>query len=230
MGISGQANTNANDGTITKFGWKAQNKSILMFSGEAYNVEMGVTNELFSSERHMTANCNFNATPEDHLDFDDNSPNGGTTSGTQNFTTFARLLAAPKPAPNTPSINNGRSLFVNTGCALCHTPSLPTAVSDLPGLSQQQANLYSDLLVHGMGRGLADGIQQGNAGPDEFRTAPLWGLGQRIFFLHDGRTKDLLAAIAAHASQGSEANTVIALFGQLSQSQQQDVLNFLRSL
>jgi CxxC motif-containing protein (DUF1111 family) len=81
-----------------------------------------------------------------------------------------------------------------------------------------------------MGTGLADGITQGTAGPDEFRSAPLWGLGQRIFFLHDGRTNDLMQAIQAHQSSGSEANTVISNFENLSASEQQDILNFLRSL
>jgi len=81
-----------------------------------------------------------------------------------------------------------------------------------------------------MGTRLADHITQGSAGPDEFRTAPLWGVGQRAFFLHDGRTSDLLQAILAHSSQGSEANGVIAAFHQLNTSRQQDILNFLRSL
>ena len=81
-----------------------------------------------------------------------------------------------------------------------------------------------------MGSNLADGVSQGGAGPDEFRSAPLWGLGQRIFFLHDGRTADLLEAIKEHASSGSEANGVISNFRQLSPQQKQDLLNFLRSL
>ena len=76
--------------------------------------------------------------------------------------------------------------------------------------------LYSDLLVHHMGTRLADGITQGGAGPDEFRTAPLWGLGQRVFFLHDGRTSNLVQAIQYHASQGSEANQVVQNFAALS--------------
>jgi CxxC motif-containing protein (DUF1111 family) len=113
---------------------------------------------------------------------------------------------------------------------LCRTPTLETSGSPIASLSLQQANLFSDLLVHHMGSGLADGITQGNAGPDEFRTAPLWGLGQRIFFLHDGRTADLMQAIQAHRSQGSEANTAIANFNSLTVQQQQDLLNFLRSL
>ena len=86
------------------------------------------------------------------------------------------------------------------------------------GLRNQTANLFSDLLVHNMGV-LGDGISQGGAGPNEFRTAPLWGVGQRIHFLHDGRTSDLLQAIAAHANNGadtgSEAVQVITNFNGL---------------
>jgi CxxC motif-containing protein (DUF1111 family) len=81
-----------------------------------------------------------------------------------------------------------------------------------------------------MGETLADGISQGNAGPDQFRTAPLWGVGQRVFFLHDGRTSDLLEAIKQHASSGSEANAVIHRFNRLRNSEKQDLINFLRSL
>ena len=81
-----------------------------------------------------------------------------------------------------------------------------------------------------MGTGLADNVSQGGAGGDQFRTAPLWGLGQRIFLLHDGRTTSLVRAISDHGSNGSEANTVEQNFDNLSTSQQQDLLNFLRSL
>jgi len=81
-----------------------------------------------------------------------------------------------------------------------------------------------------MGTRLADRISQGKAAGDEFRTAPLWGVGQRIFFLHDGRTTDLLQAIQAHSSSGSEANTVVQRFNNLGAQDQQDLLNFLRSL
>jgi CxxC motif-containing protein (DUF1111 family) len=81
-----------------------------------------------------------------------------------------------------------------------------------------------------MGRGLADGITQGGAGPDEFRTAPLWGVGQRVFFLHDGRTTDLVKAIEAHRSRDSEASRIIDRFNRLPREQQQDIVNFLRAL
>jgi CxxC motif-containing protein (DUF1111 family) len=97
-------------------------------------------------------------------------------------------------------------------------------------LSNQTANLFSDLLVHHMGKGLADGITQGAAGPDEFRTAPLWGAGQRVFFLHDGRTTNLLEAIREHRSHGSEANKVVEHFDKLSTQEQQEIIDFLRSL
>ena len=97
-------------------------------------------------------------------------------------------------------------------------------------LRDQPVNLFSDLLLHDMGTTLADGISQGQAGPREFRTAPLWGLGQRLFFLHDGRTSDLIVAIRQHASEGSEANRVVGNFQRMPERDKQDLLNFLRSL
>ena len=98
------------------------------------------------------------------------------------------------------------------------------------GLSQAQANLFSDLALHHMGRKLADGISQGNAGPDQFRTSPLWGLGQRVFFLHDGRTSNLMQAVREHQSQGSEANQVIYNFENLPRRDKENLILFLRSL
>ena len=162
------------------------------------------------------------------------------TTAIQSFGNFQRFLAPPKPSTNTPggaeSIARGRSQFESTGCALCHTPTLRTGNSTVVALKYRDANLFSDLLVHDMGPGLADGVTQGQAGPREFRSAPLWGLGQRIFFLHDGRTSDLLEAISEHRSgstrlgDASEANEVIWIFNNLRESQKQDMLNFLRSL
>jgi hypothetical protein len=243
LGISGHPNRDGNDGAIARFGWKAQNKSLEIFAGEAYNVEMGVTNELFQNERAspdeaqhggLPASCRLNATPEDGTNTTA-SPDSGVPSDVVQFAMFMRLLAPPTPSTSNPggeqSIANGRRVFAAIGCAMCHTATLATGASKItPGLSQVNANLFSDLLVHHMGSNLADGISQGTAGPDEFRSAPLWGLGQRIFLLHDGRTTDLLDAIREHASQGSEANGVIHNFSRLSPQQQQDLLNFLRSL
>jgi CxxC motif-containing protein (DUF1111 family) len=241
--LSGNANRSANDGTITRFGWKAQNKSLLMFAGEAYNVEMGVTNQLFPQERDETPGCVFNPTPEDTSNFTTTSPpnsnpNIAALSDIEAFADFMRMLAPPTPAPDTASTVKGRALFAKVGCAFCHTPSLTTgkaiasgsATSPSVALSNQPVHLFSDLLVHHMGRDLADGITQGSAGPEEFRTAPLWGVGQRIFFLHDGRTTDLVKAIEAHRSPDSEANQTIEAFNRLSVEQRQDIINFLRAL
>jgi CxxC motif-containing protein (DUF1111 family) len=230
--ITGQTNNNGNDGTIARFGWKAQNKSLLLFAGEAYNVEQGVTNELFPTERDETPSCQFAGTPNDFIHTDATDPIG-TLSNLEEFAIFMRFLAPPTPSADMPggsmSIANGSNLFSAVGCAFCHTRSFTTGDSSVAALRQQPVNLFSDLLVHDIGIGLADGVSQGQAGPREFRTAPLWGLGQRIFFLHDGRTTDLLAAIRAHRSPGSEANVVIAGFNALGEWQKQDLLNFLRS-
>ena len=228
LGIAGRQNRNGNDGTIARFGWKAQNKSLLLFSGEAYNVEQGVTNELFGDERDPDPACRFNPLPED---FTTPGYTGKTSvpSNIDKFAFFMRVLAPAVPAPETPSIAAGAATFNTIGCALCHTPSLRTGTTHIAALSNQTAYLYSDLLVHHMGTGLADGITQGGAGPDEFRTAPLWGLGQRLFFMHDGRTSDLVQAIQAHASSGSEANAVEASYEALPDEAKQDLLNFLRS-
>jgi CxxC motif-containing protein (DUF1111 family) len=242
VGVGGTFNHNGNDGTISRFGWKAQNKSLEIFAGEAYNVEQGVSNELFTQERPLPGEdqvsglpsaCRVNATPEDHTNF--NTTAIGTLSDTVQFAMFMRLLAPPTPSTTVPggatSIANGRSLFNSIGCAVCHTASLTTTASAFtPSLGNATANLFSDIEIHHMGNGLKDNVGQGGAGGDQFRTAPLWGLGQRIFFMHDGRTKDLLQAIEEHDSSGSEAITVESNFDFLSASQKQDVLNFLRSL
>jgi CxxC motif-containing protein (DUF1111 family) len=231
--ISGQPNKNGNDGTVARFGWKAQNKSLLLFSGEAYNVEMGITNELFQTERDESPACQFATVPNDVTNLAGATP-ALTLSAIEKFSFFMRFLAPPLPSADTPggadSIARGRNLFGGTGCALCHTPALATGNSSVAALRNQPVNLYSDLLIHNMGHGLADGVSQGQAGPAEFRTAPLWGLGQRLFFLHDGRTPDLLQAIQEHRGVGSEANTVVRSFNDLGARQQQDLLNFLRSL
>jgi CxxC motif-containing protein (DUF1111 family) len=241
--LSGNANRSGNDGTITRFGWKAQNKSLLMFAGEAYNVEMGVTNELFPQERDETPGCVFNATPEDTVNFTptpvpSGNSNTAVVSDIEAFADFMRMLAPPTPASSTPAVESGRGAFAKIGCTLCHTPSMTTGKAIASGsstkpsaaLSNQTVNLFSDLLVHHMGNGLADGITQGNAGPDEFRTAPLWGVGQRVFFLHDGRTTNLVEAIRAHKSHGSEANKVVDRFNRLTVQEQQEIIDFLRSL
>jgi CxxC motif-containing protein (DUF1111 family) len=231
--MSGQTNNNGNDGTVARFGWKAQNKSLLLFSGEAYNVEMGVTNELFQTERDETPGCMMASHPNS-ITNTEATTTIDTLSAIEKFSFFMRLLAPPTSSPNpqggAASIANGKTLFTTVGCALCHTPSFTTGNSAIAALRNKKVDLFSDLLVHDMGVGLADGVSQGQAGPRDFRTAPLWGLGQRIFFLHDGRTTDLAEAIGAHQSGGSEANAVIGNYLGLQEQAKQDLLNFLRSL
>jgi CxxC motif-containing protein (DUF1111 family) len=236
--VSGQPNSNGNDGTIARFGWKGQNKSLLLFAGEAYNVEMGITNELFQTERNEYGPCQYTSTPNDTTNND--AVDGiGALSGFEKFAIFMRMLAPPTPSADSPggapSITRGAAVFNAVGCAACHTPAMRTGNASIAALRNQVANLYSDLMIHDMGPGLADGVSQGQAGPRDFRTAPLWGLGQRLFFLHDGRTSDLIVAIQAHASgstrtsDASEANLVVAGFNALKETQKQDLLNFLRS-
>jgi CxxC motif-containing protein (DUF1111 family) len=233
LGISGALNRSANDGTVTRFGWKAQNKSLLLFAGEAYNVEMGVTNLLFNTERDEAPGCSPLSSPNSYWNI------GGLVDQAvfddiTNFANFMRFLAAPTPVPATST--QGTNQFVSIGCANCHTPTLKTGPSQFAGLANQTIHPYSDFALHHMGPGLADQVSQGLAAGDQFRTAPLWGLGQRLFFLHDGRETDLMKVIAAHASNAnsqfpaSEANQVIQNFNNLGNNDQQAILNFLRSL
>jgi CxxC motif-containing protein (DUF1111 family) len=253
LGINGRLNTSGNDGTVTKFGWKAQNKSLLIFAGEAYNVEQGVSNEVFTNERSAVAGCVFNPTPEDGISTSEE------ISDVVGFANFMRFSAPPEPAPLSASATSGSAAFDSIGCVHCHSRSLTSDESPFGGMSSVTYHPFSDFAVHHMGSTLADGVNQGGAGPGDFRTAPLWGVGQRLFFLHDGRTSDLFQAIQAHTSPGntcvttqnfqqfnangiwfqpfvqsqlcaSEANAVVAKYNALSATKQQDVLNFLRSL
>ena len=256
VGVAGSFNHNGNDGTITRFGWKAQNKSLHIFAGEAYNVEMGISNLLFPQDRPLPgedsdaqggvglpANClnlSGGGYPED-------TNNPGSTGpaildDVSAFADFMRTLAPPPTGgvvnnvtgqtASATSIANGKADFIAVGCAVCHNTSPGTTQkSNITGsLSNAAVNSFSDIEIHHMGTGLADNVSQGGAGGDQFRSAPLWGLGQRIFLLHDGRTTNLITAINDHGSNGSEANTALNNAAALNIGQQQDLLNFLRSL
>ncbi len=260
LGIGGVPNRSANDGTITRFGWKAQNKSLAMFAGEAYNVEMGVTNDIFPTRTNEVPACSQGVNePNDITRVDDNDSRNQAFNNPLHmladwleFAIFMRELAPPDPVPFSASAQRGQQLFgidaghPGIGCSLCHTPMMITGPqNDTEALQNVPAHLYSDLLIHHMGSGLADNVTQGLATGDMFRTTPLWGVGQRIFFLHDGRTSDLLTAIAAHATidnaghdsrdsnkgyPPSEAIMVIQKFNALSPPDKQAILDFLRSL
>jgi CxxC motif-containing protein (DUF1111 family) len=254
LGISGAFNHNGNDGTISRFGWKAQNKSLHIFTGEAYNVEMGITNLLFPQDRPLPGEDGGGASgltgfPSTCLNLaggypeDTNNPGQTGSAILDDVSAFANFMRGLAPPPTgsvvlngatvaASSISNGASLFSSIGCATCHNPTPGTTQkSKITGsLGSAPVNAYSDFEIHHMGTTLTDNVAQGGAGGDQFRTAPLWGLGQRIFLLHDGRTTSLLTAIEDHDSRGSEATTVEGNFDNLNSSQQQDLLNFLRSL
>lgn len=247
--VGGTFNRSPNDGTISRFGWKAQNKSLELFAGEAYNVEQGVTSELFTQERPtpeenrdqmtgLAVQCRLNPTPEDRTNIAAVSFPEETPSDVTMFAIFMRLLAPPVENPGTPLSNpnysrvlNGSTIFTDIGCGSCHRTSFTAEESEItPDMNSATARLFSDLEIHHMGDGLADNIVQGNAGADQFRTAPLWNVGQRLFFLHDGRATTLMDAIDAHSSTGSEANSVILNYNALSTSDKQDLIYYLRSL
>jgi CxxC motif-containing protein (DUF1111 family) len=245
FGIFGNVNRNGNDGTVTRFGWKAQNKSLLLFSGEAYNVEQGISNELFPDERgeagvpDPVACHGIVTTPQDTVKYNYSGPQA-VLDDIGNFANFMRFLA---PAARVTAYGNvtsaqiadGEVAFNKAGCSVCHVMSMTTGNHTTQALRYQTVNLFSDLLVHDVGTG--DGIAQGLASGAQFRTAPLWGVGQRLFFLHDGRTSDLVEAVNAH---DGEAKRVIHNFNGLSvgrdapsnlnATERQNVLNFLRSL
>jgi CxxC motif-containing protein (DUF1111 family) len=229
LGISGSVNRNGNDGTVTRYGWKAQNKSPLMFAGEAYNVEQGVTNELFPTERDETPGCVFNATPEDYTNLTATTTTAAM-SDIVGFGQFMRYLASPPPPQLNASAQRGSQVFAQIGCVLCHTQTLQTGNVGSAALSNKAVQLFSDLAIHNMGQGLNDNVTQGLAQGTDWRTAPLWGLSSRLFFLHDGRASDIPTAIEAHASTGSEATQVVNGYNALTAQQKQDLLNFLQSL
>ena len=136
-----------------------------------------------------------------------------------------RLAAGPTPAPPTASTTRGQEVFTNVGCNLCISRNM------LPQVDLQQSEQCNIFSVQRRcsprhGAELTDGIVQGNVTGGEFHTAPLWGIGQRLFFLHDGRTSNLYQAITAHAGNGFEGNAVVANFEMLSAADQQALFEF----
>jgi CxxC motif-containing protein (DUF1111 family) len=239
LGISARVNRGPNDDRVGRFGWKAQNVSLEVFSAEAFAVEQGQTNMTFPNESDEAASCQFDRVPNIARTVD--AQGMPAVDFTERAALFMQFLAPSMPHATipggAPSIQRGRTAFETVGCAMCHTPTLRSrAEADYPALANQDVNLFSDLALHNMGPGLADDVVQGRAGGDEFRTAPLWGVGTRAFFLHDGRTSNIIEAIRAHRSAGnrrygpSEANAVIDSYDALPATAQQDLVNFLRSL
>ncbi len=218
-GIAGRPNIS--NGVIGRFGWKAAVPTLLNCVGLAMVNELGVTNYLFPNEmlpqgQPIPPGCKVTGDPED--------VGAPRLSGLLFFTTY---LGPPPRGPITDALLRGEAVFTQVGCALCHTPSMKTGPHQIEALNEKDVPLYSDLLTHYMGGALDDRIIEGAVGGGRWRTAPLWGLRARKFFLHDGRTSELGAAIGLH---GGEASGVRAQFLALPPNQKGDLVAFLRSL
>jgi CxxC motif-containing protein (DUF1111 family) len=217
---------------VGRFGWKAQQATLLSFSADASVNEMGLTNRFLPLENAPNGNqallavCDTVADPEDHA-----GPDGLHAIDRQ--TDFQRLSAPPPQTPR--SGMSGATVFDNVGCAACHVASFTTGPSPVAALSNQTFRPYSDFLLHDMGSTLGDGIVQGDAAELEMRTTPLWGLQSRapVGLLHDGRatggsaTDNLREAILAH---DGEAFASRQAFAALATAQQDQVIAFLLSL
>jgi CxxC motif-containing protein (DUF1111 family) len=230
FGIGGRAavvtDPTTGEQRVGRFGWKAQQATLLAFSADAYANEMGVTNRFFPTENapngRQAALAQFDhvADPEDVVD-----PATGR-GAIDRAADFMRLLAPPPRLPLSRSAAVGERLFADTGCAQCHQPTLQTGASPVAALDRKVVALYSDLLLHDMGE-LGDGIAQAGAQVREMRTAPLWGLRFRTPFLHDGRATTVDAAIRAH---DGEAALVRDRYLRLPPEQQRQLRDFLAAL
>ncbi len=204
---------------VGKFGWKAGVPSLAVFPADAYLNEMGITSPLFPNESCPQGDCTLlAANPRPDLNDDG--------ADVDEFTNFMTFLAPPPAPPRSRSLAYGAMLFAGIGCTDCHTPTLQTGATPVAALSRKTFHPYSDFLLHDMGS-LGDGIAQGDAGPREMRTAPLWGLGQVTNYLHDGRTTSVESAILAHDGQGARA---AHRFQALRADQKQRLVTFLKSL
>jgi CxxC motif-containing protein (DUF1111 family) len=222
-GISGRVGRTP-DGRLARFGRKAEFATIQEFIETALLLEMGLTTPRRSEETSLNGRPlppGSDPAPDPEVD----------RATVELLTAFVRFLAAPAPATpasraHADTLEMGRGLFTNLGCAACHTPSLAPGADSLPALHRKTVSLYSDLLLHDMGAALAD-VCGHTATPSELRTELLMGVRYRDRFLHDGRTADLREAILAHGGEGQGARDA---FAKLPWVQQQYVVVFLQSL
>lgn len=211
---------------IGRFGWKAQHATLLAFSGDAYVNEMGVTSRLFPVENAPNGRADLLALYDKVPDVEDAVDPATGKSDIDHAADFMRLLAPPPPVRATASSLAGARLFDQARCTACHVPALFTGANRIAALSHQPVRLYSDLLLHDMGR-LGDGIAQDGAQGGEMRTAPLWGLRARTTFLHDGRATSVRQAIEQHDGQGAPARR---RFDGMKPAEQKQLLDFLQTL
>lgn len=208
------------DVLIGRFGMKARIATLDDFAADALQGDMGITSPLRPSE-----------IPNPDGLLDDDKPGVDVTADSVNARAmYTRLLAIPARKSGS---DQGPSLFEQAKCAVCHVPSLHTR-ADYPiaVLADIDAPIYTDMLLHDMGLGLSDSLSDGDgeAGPRDWRTAPLLGLQFYQTFLHDGRAHSVEEAILAHESDGSEASEAVQLYRSLSDSQKNVLLDFVESL
>jgi CxxC motif-containing protein (DUF1111 family) len=220
---------------LGRFGWKAGEPTIIDQSAAAAAGDIGLSNPLMP---FPSGDCTAAQT------FCLNAPNGDSERGggfelsgelLDLVTFYAKNLAVPaRRGPGDATVLKGKALFYNLGCAACHKPSFTTgAAKDQPHLSGQLIWPYSDFLLHDMGEGLADGRPEGEADGNEWRTAPLWGVGLtevvngHTFLLHDGRARNAEEAILWH---GGEAQKARDGYTKLSEEDREALLKFVNSL
>ena len=196
--------------SVGKFGWKDQVPTLFQFSGDAYLNEMGITNPEFPLEQVPQGNPAFIApcdgNPVEPGDVEDDGDD------VQAFADFMSFLAPPPPPNITGQAHSGSTIFSQCGCDGCHVRSLVSGPSPVAALANQTYQPFSDFLVHDMGT-LGDNIPgNGNVGPREMRTAPLWGLHfvAPNHLLHDGRATSVTDAIMQHDGQGAAARDAFA--------------------
>ena len=205
-----------------RFGWKAQQATLLAFSGDAYRNEMGITNDLFPDEVALGISLEQMRLCNPKRGIQDVRDRVTGRRGIDNFENFMRLLAPIAPARLEPE---GEGLFSAIGCAACHTPSMMTGASANPVFDRKVVRLFSDLLLHDVGTG--DGIEQAAARGEEIRTPALWGLRFRRPLMHDGGSATVLDAVKRH---GGEAKGSVERFEALSRLERERLLRFLGAL
>ncbi len=232
QGLNGRPNYVRDDigqrTALGRFGWKANQPSVRQQIAAAFHGDMGVTSSLYIEENCPPVQTACRAMPPG------NRPELLDYSWDElNFWSVA-LDAPPARDQDNPQIIRGRETFEKARCAQCHVPEMRTGDYPLlPAISKKTFRAYTDLLLHDMGDGLADGRPDFKAGPRDWRTAPLWGIGLSAQvngstnLLHDGRARNVLEAILWH---GGEAKASRDLFAGLSKEERDDLIAFVNSL
>jgi CxxC motif-containing protein (DUF1111 family) len=238
-GISGRTNevwSMANSKVMLgRFGWKAGMPTVHDQSASAASADIGLSNSLIPKP---AGDCTAAQTKCMGAPNGNTERSGGYEIGDDLMalvTFYTENLAVPaRRKPQDTEVLLGKSLFKSSGCSGCHTPTFTTGtVTGQPHLSNQRIWPYTDLLLHDMGEGLADGRPEGEADGQEWRTAPLWGVGLtavvsgHTFLLHDGRARNVEEAILWH---GGEAQAARDAYTKLTMSERQALLAFVNSL